>query len=177
MLRFIGLNPFDPKDNLVNVAIGIDWVGRLFPTFNLGKGLLYAINIEAFEFIYGRKFDAWDTEILLIEVIFLAVQSVVYFALAVSLDLLSSNPEVMLVWHKFCCCQKSSENSAVASIPDDDDVIAEQQRVLQGEANDDVIVLSGLTKIYQNGKIAVTKLSLVIPPRECFGLLGINGAG
>jgi len=65
----------------------------------------------------------------------------------------------------------------VESIPDDDDVIAEQQRVLEGQANDDVIVLSELTKIYQNGKIAVNKLSLGIPPGECFGLLGINGAG
>lgn len=177
VLNFIGLNPFEPRPTLVNVATGIDWVGRLFPSFCLGKGLLYAINIEAFEFIYGRKLDAWDPEILLIEVIYLAAESIVYFVLAVYIDILSSNPEVMLFWHKYFCCQRSSENSLVASIPDDDDVIAEQQRVLRGEANDDVIVLSELTKIYQNGKVAVNKLSFGVPPGECFALLGINGAG
>lgn len=63
------------------------------------------------------------------------------------------------------------------AIPDDDDVVAEQERVQNGDANDDVIVLSGLTKQYDDGKLAVNNLSFGIPPGQCFGLLGINGAG
>jgi ATP-binding cassette, subfamily A (ABC1), member 3 len=60
---------------------------------------------------------------------------------------------------------------------DDEDVITEQNRVLAGQANNDLIVVSELTKKYDNGKIAVNNMSLGIPPGECFGLLGINGAG
>jgi len=60
---------------------------------------------------------------------------------------------------------------------DDDDVLQEQDRVLRGAANNDLIVMSELKKIYENGKLAVNNLSLGIPPGECFGLLGINGAG
>jgi ATP-binding cassette subfamily A (ABC1) protein 12 len=56
-------------------------------------------------------------------------------------------------------------------------VIAEEQRVLNGEANGDPIVLSQLRKVYSNGKVAVNSLSLGIKAGECFGLLGINGAG
>merc|ERR1711937_978325 len=59
----------------------------------------------------------------------------------------------------------------------DDDVAAEETRVLNGGANDDLIVLSQLGKVYGNGKRAVDSLSLGIPPGQCFGLLGINGAG
>lgn len=62
-------------------------------------------------------------------------------------------------------------------LPDDEDVLSEQVRVLSGGANDDLIVLSELTKIYGTGKVAVNNLSLAIPPGECFGLLRINGAG
>jgi ATP-binding cassette, subfamily A (ABC1), member 3 len=49
--------------------------------------------------------------------------------------------------------------------------------MMMGEANDDLIVIDKLTKIYDNGKVAVNELSLGIPPGQCFGLLGINGAG
>lgn len=108
------------------------------------------------------------------QIIFLAVEAVVYLVAAIYIDILSSNPEAMAMFQKFCCCVRSSEKSAVSAIPDDDDVVAEQQRVLNGGANDDAIVMSELTKVYPNGKIAVNQLSLGIPPGECFGLLGTD---
>lgn len=37
--------------------------------------------------------------------------------------------------------------------------------------------MNELSKVYPNGKRAVDVMSLGIPPGECFGLLGINGAG
>jgi ABC-type multidrug transport system fused ATPase/permease subunit len=59
----------------------------------------------------------------------------------------------------------------------DEDVIAEADRVSNGGANEDLIVLNNLVKRYPNGKLAVNNMSLGIPPGQCFGLLGINGAG
>ena len=56
-------------------------------------------------------------------------------------------------------------------------MIAENKRVQSGQANDDLILLNALTKEYPNGKRAVNFMSLGIPGGECFGLLGINGAG
>ncbi|CAB9505681.1 Retinal-specific ATP-binding cassette transporter [Seminavis robusta] len=177
ILRLIGTNPFDPKDKLVRIAIAIEWVGRFFPTFCLGKGLFYVINMEGYSQLLGRKLSAWDPDILLYEVIFLAAESVVYLLLAMYIDVLSSNPGAMLFWNKLFGCRRSSKYSEVATIADDDDVVAEQERVLNGQANDDAIVMSELSKVYQNGKIAVDNISLGIAPGECFGLLGINGAG
>ena len=61
------------------------------------------------------------------------------------------------------------------ALPDDDDVLTEQSRVIEGGANNDLIVLSEITKIYDSGKKAVSNLSIGIASGECFGLLGING--
>lgn len=170
-------DPLKTNETLLLSAKIVTWICRFLPTFCFGKGLLFAFNISSFEYIYGKELTVFDPEIMLIEVIFLAIDAVLYLGLAILLDVLSSNPEAMLCLQHVLCTTKSSESSAVAAIPDDDDVLAEQQRILNGEANDDVIVMSELTKIYPNGKIAVNKLSLGIAPGECFGLLGINGAG
>ncbi|CAN0373744.1 unnamed protein product, partial [Ectocarpus sp. 12 AP-2014] len=69
----------------------------------------------------------------------------------------------------------------------DEDVRAEMDRVTTGAADNDVVKVSndvvkvaGLRKVYpvSNGaKVAVKSTSLGIPRGECFGLLGINGAG
>jgi ATP-binding cassette, subfamily A (ABC1), member 3 len=64
---------------------------------------------------------------------------------------------------------------AVNTIPDDDDVLAEQKLVHSGKADADRIVIRNLSKVYDNGKVAVDNLSIGIAPGECFGLLGING--
>ena len=177
ILRLIGQNPYDYRENLVLAAQIVEWIGRFFPTFCLGKGLLFAFNIDFLELLYGKKLNAFDPEVMLYEVIFLAIECVAYTALAIFLDRLSGNPEAMLFLQRVFCCRRPSELSAIAETPDDDDVITEQERILKGEANEDSIVISELTKVYPNGKVAVNRLSLGIAPGEVFGLLGINGAG
>ncbi|KDO19835.1 hypothetical protein SPRG_14935 [Saprolegnia parasitica CBS 223.65] len=57
------------------------------------------------------------------------------------------------------------------------DVAAEAVRVMQGRASGDNVVLHKLHKQYGAEKIALHQLSLGIPKGECFGYLGINGAG
>jgi ATP-binding cassette, subfamily A (ABC1), member 3 len=64
----------------------------------------------------------------------------------------------------------------VQNVPDDDDdVLAEQKLVHSGNRGEDRIVVKNLSKVYDDGKIAVDNLSIGIAPGECFGLLGING--
>ena len=47
----------------------------------------------------------------------------------------------------------------------------ERARVLSGQAESDMIVLRGIRKVYDGGKVAVKDASFGIPRGECFGFL------
>src|SRR6218665_4015530 len=65
-------------------------------------------------------------------------------------------------------------------ISEDSDVANERQRIssnpIQELAKTDPLVIHDLTKLYGNF-MAVNQLSLEVSQKECFGLLGVNGAG
>jgi ATP-binding cassette, subfamily A (ABC1), member 3 len=183
ILTIIGEDRANPQQSLVDIATALTWVLRFFPSFCLGKGLFFAINIESISF-FEEDFNlsVWSEPILLVEVIVLVVQGAGYTFLAMMLDVWSNNPHVMKRWNDavgmFSCKWRNNGSHKVditTALREDEDVIAEEERVLSGGANDDLIVVDQLSKIYGNGKVAVNRLSLGIPHGECFGLLGING--
>ena len=173
----------DPNEKLLDAANIVAWVLRFFPTFCLSNGIYNAIYIQAWEYWEGKHLTVWSDSILLVEVIFLAAEAIVYLALAVLLDKWSTNPRMRSIGRKIkqfltcqCFCnQESRLDDITVALPDDDDVLTEQARVLEGGANNDLIVLSEITKIYDTGKKAVSSFSIGIASGECFGLLGING--
>ena len=172
----------DTTSNLVNVANILTWFLRPFPSFCFGKSLFFVINKEFVAYIEGdsdQNLSVWSEPFLLVDVIFLVIEMIGYTTLAIYLDKWSSNPRIMgrfNAFRGFICCESSSKGPDITTaLPEDDDVLAEQDRVLSGGANSDLIVLSQLSKTYSNGKKAVNNLSLGIPHGECFGLLGING--
>lgn len=161
------------KDSICNI-----------PTANTALfRVLQAINIEAVDFLYGESKDAWSEPVLLLEVVFLAIQAVVYVSLAIYLDVLSANPSVLGAWKKFisiitlkeCFGNRGNSIDITVALAEDDDVVAEQERVTAGGANNDTIVVSQLSKIYDNGKVAVNSMSLGIAvsrPGCCFDSSG-----
>lgn len=166
-----------------NAARILPWTLRAIPSFDLGNGLWRIINLNSIKtFEKDTSVGCFDTRAALFEMIMLGVCTVAYLILAVFLDILSTNPAAMKIWNGIFKCQfavaaGARRFNAQAAVPDDDDVIEEQNRVNRGEANGDLIVLDQMTKIYDSGKIAVNGMSLGIPHGQCFGLLGINGAG
>lgn len=63
---------------------------------------------------------------------------------------------------------------------DDPDVAAERSRAEVGDGGKDVVRAVGLSKAFMKEKqpfYAVKNISFAIPYGECFGLLGVNGAG
>jgi len=151
--------------------------------------LFFLINIESISLIYAKRdITAFDSDVLLYELIFLAAECVAYISLAVFIDKMSNRPSAVRTWKSFirmmtcrCCCSKVRTSPEASTAADgstnDEDVAIENERVASGAADDSLIVVNDLTKIYDNGKRAVDHLSLGVPAGECFGLLGINGAG
>lgn len=186
ILRLIGADPANPRESLTLAADTVEWILRFCPAFCLGRGLFAAINLESISFLEGRQITVWDNAAILYDVIFLGWESFVYLILAIKIDEWSANPRAVSIWKEFLrilscrwICNNDYNYYATKDekTPADDDVVAEEQRVLMGGANDDLIVMSQLTKVYDTGKKAVDSISLGIPPGQCFGLLGINGAG
>jgi ATP-binding cassette, subfamily A (ABC1), member 3 len=183
ILILIGSDRGNPIQLLVDIATALTWILRFIPAFNLGKGLFFAINIESIAFLEGDvNLSAWSEPVLLVEVIFLLWQGVGYSLLAILIDVWSNNPHFMKAWNDIVrtltckdCTSSEQSTDITTALKDDDDVVAEEERVLSGGANEDLIVLDQISKIYSNGKVAVNGLSLGIPHGECFGLLGING--
>jgi len=158
--------------NLKLIAQIIEWILRFVPSFNFAKGLLFCINIDIFKLIQGdSRINVWDTEVMGIEITFLALQCVLYVTLAIYIDILSTRPSTArLLYRKHVATSVDEEDEDV-------DVTAEATRVLIGNADSDTIIMKELKKQYPNGKVAVDGVSIGVPGGQCFGLLGINGAG
>lgn len=86
ILRLIGEDPGNRNETLITVSIVLEWILRFIPSFCLGRGLFAAINIESLEYLAGKPLTVWTPEVLLYEVIFLAVESFAYIALAIQID-------------------------------------------------------------------------------------------
>ena len=176
VLRLLAADPGNPKPNLETAAIVLEWVLRFIPSFCLGKGLLFTINIVFFQTLESQPLTTWSPEIALYEVIFLGMESIVYIFVTIQIDILSTKPRTLIVLKKVKDCltlkwlfgkkTHTTDDEVTEAESVDEDVIAENERVDSGGADDDLIVLHNLSKVYPNGKRAVDHVSLGIPPGE-----------
>uniref|UniRef100_A0A8C7ZJ66 P-type phospholipid transporter n=1 Tax=Oryzias sinensis TaxID=183150 RepID=A0A8C7ZJ66_9TELE len=158
VLELFGSNVSRINDILKNVFL-------IFPHFCLGRGLIDMVKnqamADALERFGENRFRsplAWD--MVGKNLFAMAVEGVVFFCITV------------LIQYRFCITTRFPIGE------EDEDVARERQRVLSGSGQSDILELRELTKIYKRKqKPAVDRLCVGIPPGECFGLLGVNGAG
>uniref|UniRef100_A0A7S2IPG3 ABC transporter domain-containing protein n=1 Tax=Haptolina brevifila TaxID=156173 RepID=A0A7S2IPG3_9EUKA len=127
--------------------------------------------------------------------IYLACDTIVYFVLAMYLDLIlpkefgvARHPLFPLLPLKRLICKSPPPQPAPAMDDEDDDVAAERRTVesavkarhttssTEASASNPIESLS-LRKVYKGGKVAVVNQTFSVHHDECFGLLGPNGAG
>uniref|UniRef100_A0A8C7ZQ28 P-type phospholipid transporter n=1 Tax=Oryzias sinensis TaxID=183150 RepID=A0A8C7ZQ28_9TELE len=160
VLELFGSNVSRINDILKNVFL-------IFPHFCLGRGLIDMVKnqamADALERFGENRFRsplAWD--MVGKNLFAMAVEGVVFFCITV------------LIQYRFCITTRHLKPIG----EEDEDVARERQRVLSGSGQSDILELRELTKIYKRKqKPAVDRLCVGIPPGECFGLLGVNGAG
>uniref|UniRef100_A0A8C7J3L6 P-type phospholipid transporter n=1 Tax=Oncorhynchus kisutch TaxID=8019 RepID=A0A8C7J3L6_ONCKI len=136
----------------------------IFPHFCLGRGLIdMAKNqamLDAFQRLGAKQtLDPLEWDFVGKNLFAMAVEGVVFFLFTILL-------------------QPCSEPELPPLGPEDEDIARERERVKSGKAQADILTMMDLSKVYKAGKKpAVDRLCLGIPRGECFGLLGVNGAG
>nr|XP_031526947.1 ATP-binding cassette sub-family A member 13 [Vicugna pacos] len=160
--------------NLQSIYDVLRWVFTVFPQFCLGQGLIelcynqikhdltHSFGVDSYVSPFEMNFLGW----IFVQ---LASQGTVLLLLRVLLhgDLLQQprRPPAM---------------QGTVTFSKDIDVEKEQMRVLKGRTEGDILVLCNLSKSYRSfcrRTTAVQDVSLGIRRGECFGLLGVNGAG
>uniref|UniRef100_A0A8C0YTU6 ABC transporter domain-containing protein n=1 Tax=Canis lupus familiaris TaxID=9615 RepID=A0A8C0YTU6_CANLF len=170
MATFV-LELFSDKQKLQDVSRVLKQVFLVFPHFCLGRGLIDMVRNQAMADAFERLGDGQFQSPLRWEVV---GKNLVCMAVQGPLFLLFT----LLLQH----CNRLLPQPRLRSLPplgeEDEDVARERERVVHGATQEDVLVLRDLTKVYHGQRTpAVDRLCLGIPPGECFGLLGVNGAG
>uniref|UniRef100_A0A4X2L2C1 ATP binding cassette subfamily A member 13 n=1 Tax=Vombatus ursinus TaxID=29139 RepID=A0A4X2L2C1_VOMUR len=160
--------------NLQDIYNVLKWVFTIFPQFCMGQGLIeLCYNQIKFDLTHNFGIDSYVNPF---EMNFLGWIFVAMALQGTALLLL----RILLHWDLL---QKPRSHPVIlgpVNPSEDVDVKEEQMRVWAGRTNNDILVLHNLRKSYQGfGKrtTAVNDISLGIPRGECFGLLGVNGAG
>ncbi|XP_028818388.1 LOW QUALITY PROTEIN: ATP-binding cassette sub-family A member 1 [Denticeps clupeoides] len=144
----------------------------IFPHFCLGRGLIDMAKNQAMSDAFHRlgtkqKLDPLEWDFVGKNLFAMAVEGVVFFLFT-----------IFLQYKFFIKCRLWSNPTLPPLGPEDEDVARERDRVRNGRAQGDILIMRDLSKVYRAGrKPAVDRLCLGIPRGECFGLLGVNGAG
>ncbi|MES1908431.1 MAG: hypothetical protein MHM6MM_001373 [Cercozoa sp. M6MM] len=167
-------------DSTKSASDAITWISYFVPIFSLGKGI-HSLTLRDAALIWeGDTKGVWDMEITGRPLLFLALTAPVYFGLVLLVEYLRTRSDVLRRFHR---------EPTVVEKPfrGDDNVSKEVERVdtiLQGDKipDDDVIVVNHLRKAFHGragapSKLAVRDLAFGVKRGECFGFLGVNGAG
>uniref|UniRef100_G3R8J4 ATP binding cassette subfamily A member 12 n=1 Tax=Gorilla gorilla gorilla TaxID=9595 RepID=G3R8J4_GORGO len=168
--------PNDPTLELISETL--KRIFLIFPQFCFGYGLIELSQQQSvLDFLkaYGVEYPNETFEMNKLGAMFVALvsQGTMFFSLRLLINE-SLIKKLRLFFRKF------NSSHVRETIDEDEDVQAERLRVESGAAEFDLVQLYRLTKTYQlihKKIIAVNNISIGIPAGECFGLLGVNGAG
>uniref|UniRef100_A0A3Q3L3K9 P-type phospholipid transporter n=1 Tax=Mastacembelus armatus TaxID=205130 RepID=A0A3Q3L3K9_9TELE len=142
----------------------------IFPHFCLGRGLIDMAKNQAMADAFQRlgtkqTLDPLQWDFVGKNLFAMAAEGVVFFIFTILLQY-----KFFIRFRYFFFL--------ISPLPMDEDVARERERVKSGKAQSDILTMIDLSKVYKAGrKPAVDRLCLGIPRGDCFGLLGVNGAG
>ncbi|NXR12958.1 ABCA1 protein, partial [Semnornis frantzii] len=159
----------DQKLNNINRIL--KKVFLIFPHFCLGRGLIDMVKnqamADAFERFGDKRFvSPLSWELAGKNMFAMAVEGIIFFIFT------------LLLQYRFFLRLGPRALQLPSLGEEDQDVARERVRVGSTPPDGHLLLLKDLTKAYRRRKApAVNRLCVAIPPGECFGLLGVNGAG
>ena len=198
--------PVATCESCASIGSGVMWAGRIFPPFALGSGFyrltvfVSSLNLPLTSgelvggcktgFVFG-KIDCYSG--IGDDLLFLGITTVVYLAIAISIDFLESLP-----WLRNMFVIKDKQDEVGGAL-EDEKVITEKQRVERLNKASPMLYVNRIRKLFRrsgtfwksfiakvfcNKKnlkstqvFAVESVSFAADKGEVFGLLGVNGAG
>ncbi|XP_031140894.1 phospholipid-transporting ATPase ABCA1-like isoform X1 [Sander lucioperca] len=158
-------------DNVTRINNIVKQVLLIFPHFCLGRGLIDMAKNQATATLFSsfgedRFKDPLSWDMVGKNLCAMSIQGAVMFAITI------------LIQYKFFCKPRLISGKPLSAEEEDIDVARERGRVYEGKAQNDLLRIYDLTKVYSRKSTpAVDRLCVGVPAAECFGLLGINGAG
>ncbi|KAJ6657074.1 hypothetical protein lerEdw1_002819 [Lerista edwardsae] len=159
------------NNKLNNINDILKSVFLIFPHFCLGRGLIDMVKNQAMadaleRFGENRFVSPLSWNLVGRNLFAMAVEGVVFFLITV------------LIQYRFFIKPRPVYAKLPPVNDEDEDVNRERQRIISGGGQSDILEIKELTKIYRRKrKPAVDRICIGIPPGECLGLLGVNGAG
>ncbi|CAL1171712.1 unnamed protein product, partial [Cladocopium goreaui] len=167
------------KDLAQNVLI---YLFRILPNFCLADSLTNLITRQnpGLWLDKGCPFEGcapYDLVITGYDLLYMGVGSLLWFLATLLLELAFATPKLR-AWLQI----RRVDVPRGDEVPLDRHVQLEKERVESGAADDEMVVLKGLRKVFPGRqgappKVAVDDMYFGIPEGECFGYLGLNGAG
>uniref|UniRef100_A0A670ZVG2 P-type phospholipid transporter n=1 Tax=Pseudonaja textilis TaxID=8673 RepID=A0A670ZVG2_PSETE len=160
------------SSNFNNINDILKSVFLIFPHFCLGRGLIDMVKNQAMadaleRFGENRFVSPLSWNLVGRNLFAMAIEGAVFFLITV------------LIQYRFFIKSRPIKAKLPPVNEEDEDVIRERQRIIGGGGQSDILEIKELTKVREttNKKPAVDRICVGIPPGECFGLLGVNGAG
>uniref|UniRef100_A0A8C3IHX8 P-type phospholipid transporter n=1 Tax=Chrysemys picta bellii TaxID=8478 RepID=A0A8C3IHX8_CHRPI len=158
------------NNKLNNINEILKSVFLIFPHFCLGRGLIDMVKNQAMadaleRFGENRFVSPLSWDLVGRNLFAMAVEGAVFFLITV------------LIQYRFFIKPRPVSAKLPPVNDEDEDVTRERQRIISGGGQSDILEIKELTKVRERGKPAVDRICVGIPPGECFGLLGVNGAG
>ncbi|XP_065646706.1 phospholipid-transporting ATPase ABCA1 isoform X2 [Hydra vulgaris] len=145
----------------------------VFPNYCLGRGLMDLAYNELMNMVnaqigqFEKIHSPFEWQIVTRSLVYMFSEGVIFF--------------IFTLFIEYKCMKRRPSNSKDGSSQKlDQDVASEKYRVLSGGADNDLLRVENLAKIYNSNQgklLAVNNLYFGVAKGECFGLLGVNGAG
>ncbi|XP_054282014.1 phospholipid-transporting ATPase ABCA1-like isoform X1 [Macrosteles quadrilineatus] len=169
------LSVFDDEE-LKEVSDVLKVLFLVFPHYCLGSGLLKLASsqiakdsLAAFDIVLSPSIFAWG---------FLGQPLLCMFLTGILFFFITLVVEFKLYKTLFSIFRE--KNMKLPAPQDEEDVATERNRIRSGDTRQDILLVKDLAKVYKTSgsvKPAVNQVCFGVRPGECFGLLGLNGAG
>jgi ABC-type multidrug transport system ATPase subunit len=183
----VGANVMDNVESTREANAALKPFYRLMPPYNLGEGLISLTSSKLTEILTGKPVNSFSWGIIGRNLVYMGCEAIFFFLLVM---LIEAKFFVYFKEKLFSYIEVKLKSKRLDDIPKEDistlnsediDVTNERENALS-KKDGGILVINELKKTYPGGfkrkpVPALRDLSLSVASGQCFGFLGVNGAG